>query len=545
MLRSFHGARRFAATSAETSLAGSGLLRPRSDRAPVSSRARSRSRAKPPSPPEALAPVPSGPAFSLRALIDWREPFLIPLLALLAARGFFAFFIPVAAEDAFITFRYARSFATGHGMVFNPGQHVMGFTSPLWALWMALGLAIRVEPMAWSRISAIACDVVTLMLIVSALRRAVSRPSAWCFAVFFAVWPYFSALTASGMESSAVLLLLALSAVLSGRRSRWAPLALAGLAFSRPEGLVAAVVIMIGMRRRDALIAVALIVAEYIPIALYYGSVIPQSLLAKSQVYGTPGPWAGRGWWMWLLPRPYDPSQKTVEAAHLVTLAVFFTPALIVGARRLWALRADAIARLAAAALAIWLGYSLLGVTYFYWYLLLPLVGLAVVASIGLPMLIRGGLLYASLVAYLVGVYGDAIIPYFSRADFEYEGFIGAALYLDDHARPGDTAFLEPIGMIGYECPTLKIVDEIGLVSPEVARRRVQGPGWYTDVVVAQRPDWLVTRRIMMASGEAWAGVGAPFRSPEERAALLQHYAVVDTVAPGRGMQALLILHRR
>src|SRR5260221_10072890 len=148
-------------------------------------------------------------------------------------------------------------------------------------------------------------------------------------------------------------------------------------------------------------------------------------------------------------------------------------------------------------------------------------------------MLIRGRLLYASLTAYLVGVYGDAIIPYFSRADFEYEGFIGAALYLDDHAHPGDKAFLEPIGMIGYECPTLNIVDEVGLVSPEVARRRVEGPGWYADVVARERPDWLVTRRIMISSGEAWAGVGAPFRSAGERAALLQQYAVVDTVAPG------------
>ena len=547
MLGSIHRARR-PSVAAFARLAPRATPRPgagASGPARVKTRAAGRSRAKPASHPAAPSvPEPAQAAPTWRSFLRWREPFLIPLLALLAARGFFAFFIPVAAEDAYITFRYARSFAAGHGMVFNPGEHVMGFTSPLWTLWMSLGLMAHVEPMVWSRVTAVACDVVTLLVVVAALRRAVSRSSAWCFAVFFAVWPYFSAITASGMESSLVLMLLVLAAVLSRRPSRWTPLALAALAFSRPEGFVAAVVIALGARRRDVLIAAALIVAEYLPIALYYGTVIPQSVFAKSHIYGTPGPWAGRGWWMWLLPRPYDPSSKTVEAAHLVTLAGFFTPALIVGARRLWALRGEAIVRMCAAAVVIWLGYALLGVAYFYWYLLVPLFGLAVIASTGLPLLVRGGLLYASLAAYLAGVYADGVVPYFSRADFEYEGFIGAALYLDDHARPGDKAFLEPIGMIGYECP-LVIIDEIGLVSPSVARRRLEGPGWYADVVARERPEWLVTRRVMMASGEAWAGVGAPFRSAAERAALLQRYAVVDTVLPARDLQALLVLRRR
>ena len=39
------------------------------------------------------------------------------------------------------------------------------------------------------------------------------------------------------------------------------------------------------------------------------------------------------------------------------------------------------------------------------------------------------------------------------------------------------------------------VVDEVGLVSPAVAKRRLQGPGWYADVAGAERPDWMVTRR--------------------------------------------------
>jgi hypothetical protein len=247
---------------------------------------------------------------------------------------------------------------------------------------------------------------------------------------------------------------------------------------------------------------------------------------------------------MWLVPRPYDRTSRTVESAHLVTLAVLFLPALIAGVRSLWPKRDGAIARACAAATAIWLGYSLSGVAYFYWYLLVPLAGLSIAAAVGLPRLIRGRLFYASLLLYLVGVCADGLPIYFTRLNVEYTGFAGAADYLEKNARPGEKAFLEPIGIIGYSCP-LVIVDEIGLVSPEVARRRLQGAGWYADVVARERPEWLVTRRSLLASGEAWAGTGAPFRDAAERRAMLEGYAVVDTIEKDREDAALLILRRR
>jgi hypothetical protein len=49
-------------------------------------------------------------------------------------------------DDAFISFRYALNLARGHGPVFNPGQPVEGYTSPLWVFILgglgALGLPI-------------------------------------------------------------------------------------------------------------------------------------------------------------------------------------------------------------------------------------------------------------------------------------------------------------------------------------------------------------------------------------------------------------------
>jgi len=40
----------------------------------------------------------------------------------------------IASDDAFISFQYARNLARGYGLVFNPGEHVWGFTSPLQTL---------------------------------------------------------------------------------------------------------------------------------------------------------------------------------------------------------------------------------------------------------------------------------------------------------------------------------------------------------------------------------------------------------------------------
>ena len=41
-------------------------------------------------------------------------------------------------DDAFISFRYAAHLIAGQGLVFNPGEHVEGYTNFLWVLEVAL-----------------------------------------------------------------------------------------------------------------------------------------------------------------------------------------------------------------------------------------------------------------------------------------------------------------------------------------------------------------------------------------------------------------------
>ncbi|MEZ4651686.1 MAG: hypothetical protein R3E97_23365 [Candidatus Eisenbacteria bacterium] len=43
-----------------------------------------------------------------------------------------AYLLRWASDDAFITFRYIDQWLAGNGLVFNPGEHVEGYTHPLW-----------------------------------------------------------------------------------------------------------------------------------------------------------------------------------------------------------------------------------------------------------------------------------------------------------------------------------------------------------------------------------------------------------------------------
>lgn len=48
-------------------------------------------------------------------------------------------YVSEIVDDAFISFRYARNFAEGEGLVFNKGERVEGYTNFLWVLIMAAG----------------------------------------------------------------------------------------------------------------------------------------------------------------------------------------------------------------------------------------------------------------------------------------------------------------------------------------------------------------------------------------------------------------------
>src|SRR5574341_249207 len=178
---------------------------------------------------------------------------------------------------------------------------------------------------------------------------------------------------------------------------------------------------------------------------------------------------------------------------------------------------------------------------YLWWDLGVPLAGVVIVASVGFPRVIRGRAYAISCALFVLGMWTIAPRLFVRRSGLEWLRFGHAAEVLSARGRPGEKILLEPIGIIGYRVP-MRVVDEVGLVSPWVAERRRQGPGWYVDVVERERPDWLAVRRGVLRTGGGYVGIGNPFRSLEERDSLVARYSVVDPGDRGSGDNAIVVL---
>lgn len=197
-------------------------------------------------------------------------------------------------DDAFITWRYARNYGAGEGMVYNPGaewEPVLGATTPLYALLMGLASAIGLPIPASSLALNVACEALSAWWIAKALG---ARPLAAIAAVLvFAVSPHSGRVAVGGMEPP-LFVALAVGASVSAAARRWTASGfLAAFACTtRPEGvlLVAALAGLHLRSWRDALrffVPVALVGAVSAGLLTWvYGSPIAQSVRAKAGRHG-------------------------------------------------------------------------------------------------------------------------------------------------------------------------------------------------------------------------------------------------------------------
>ncbi len=151
-------------------------------------------------------------------------------------------------DDAFIAFRYARNLVAGHGLVFNPGERVEGFTSPAWTLLVATGMALGADPVRFAQVSAILCNLTLAWTVHRFARQHLELGDRWAWVP---VWILvgnlnLAAWAAHGLETSlfALLVMVGTSRVVSlesegPRGLEWtAGLAFAAATWTRPEGLV-------------------------------------------------------------------------------------------------------------------------------------------------------------------------------------------------------------------------------------------------------------------------------------------------------------------
>ena len=119
----------------------------------------------------------------------------------------------VLFDDAMISMRYAKNFAAGHGLVWNPGEPpVEGYTNPGWVLWMSIFHLFSIPMAKMSllvQVSGATFLAVNLLLVYKVSLQIGSKPlSALLVAALTAFYMPLNNWGLQGMEVSLLVLLL-------------------------------------------------------------------------------------------------------------------------------------------------------------------------------------------------------------------------------------------------------------------------------------------------------------------------------------------------
>ena len=223
--------------------------------------------------------------------------FLVSLVVfLLLAEQFFDHTV----DDAFISFRYARNLIEGHGLVFNPGERVEGYTNFLWLMLVVPALALGVDPVVMTTALGTLASVGLLAVVVRMSPRPDANPEVvWLAPLLTAVSPPLLVWASGGLEAPLFALLITAALGLAvrasedeGRGLSLASALLLGLAtLTRPEGFGVSLVILVclvALRRwqpREIAIWCGWFAALFLPWfvwrLIYYSALLPNTFYAK------------------------------------------------------------------------------------------------------------------------------------------------------------------------------------------------------------------------------------------------------------------------
>jgi arabinofuranosyltransferase len=151
-------------------------------------------------------------------------------------------------DDSYISFQYAKNLATGHGVVFNPGERVEGYTNFLWVVLLApFYLFAKAASLDFTRVALVVNAAVALGCIatMAALARRIFEgriAPALVWIALTALDAAFQGYAVSGMENHlfSLFTLLALYAheAATKRRALAIGAALAGVCLTRPDGVL-------------------------------------------------------------------------------------------------------------------------------------------------------------------------------------------------------------------------------------------------------------------------------------------------------------------
>ena len=214
---------------------------------------------------------------------------------------------PFFADDAYIFLRYDRNALEGMGLSYNPGEHVLGFTSPLYLIlllsqgWI-LGTASLTAAALWTNLILFG-----LLVWCTARLEAINYPGLPITPIFLCIYYPFVDGSLNGMETT-LFCVTFVSAVLASALRRPNPAVVLGALalLVRPEGIAVLMSVVFfecfiqKSRPWPGIAAGLVMLTGWSAFSLAtYGTILPQSMLAKSayvtrQYYG--------GWMLGPLP---------------------------------------------------------------------------------------------------------------------------------------------------------------------------------------------------------------------------------------------------
>jgi arabinofuranosyltransferase len=223
----------------------------------------------------------------------WAPAAALALISVLAIA--WAWQLRWLSDDAFISFRYARNWADGHGLVFNVGEPVEGYTNFLWTALLAGAYWLGADIPATAVVLCLASHVGVLILTTRLARRLApeGRPVLVSLAAIALATSYLTATYATGgLETTfgALLVLAALERAHAGQPLAAGALGIAAT-MAHPDHAIfyvalGAVLLYRRTRLRQLLLYAAPFFLVFVPYFLwrwsYYGLPMPNTYYTKS-----------------------------------------------------------------------------------------------------------------------------------------------------------------------------------------------------------------------------------------------------------------------
>jgi tetratricopeptide (TPR) repeat protein len=198
-------------------------------------------------------------------------------------------------DDAFISYRYVRNFIHGHGLVFNPGERVEGYTNFFWIIILSIFAQLGLDVIIVSKVLGVAAGATTLFLAYQISRSFFQRGVSF-FSFFvplllasnsaFAYW------SISGLETVFFVMAVLLSVYFYLTHERLTIISCALSSLIRPEGVLVFAILILHkfFFKKDSLkdclryiLGFALLLLPFLIFKIsYYGDFLPNPFYAKT-----------------------------------------------------------------------------------------------------------------------------------------------------------------------------------------------------------------------------------------------------------------------